>query len=48
MTSCAHMQNIAILATALGLAVLWNTGWPFLLLAFWLSPSNDEDTDELV
>lgn len=35
MNSFYHAQNIALLIVACLLAVLWESGWPFLLLVFW-------------
>ena len=36
MSTGAYLQNIVLLAAAVGLAIYFRNGWSFLLLLFWL------------
>ena len=38
-----YIQNFVVLGIACGFAYLWESAWPFLLLALWLVQSKGDD-----
>lgn len=42
-----YLQNAVLLASAVGLAVFFDSGWPFLLMLFWVYESEPKTKDPL-